>query len=401
MIKTPILVVGAGPTGLMLSAQLLRYGAPHVVIDKKDSVTELSKALVVQARTLEYYQQLGISRTAAERGFVADTIRLIVNSRVRAHVPLGEIGKGLSPFPYLFVLEQSENEALILEEIAAGGGKVHWGTALAEVQQTPDGYTGTLTRHDGRTEAFECQYLIGCDGAGSRVRRFLGTPFRGGTNEQLFFVADIDMEIGLDKEGLLLAINQGEFLGFFPMARPQQYRAIGVLPPTVPDIENIPFSTLKDHIEQNVGLPINIVGHAWHAGYRVHHRIVDCFRSGNAFLVGDAAHIHSPAGGQGMNTGLGGRRKSGLETCCRRQWLERSRNSRYLRPGTAPFRCTARAHDRPGFHNDGFEEPICPLHADACPSDRDGNGSAVCCHKTPYVQDRFTDPHFLQEQFVV
>lgn len=305
MIKTPILIVGAGPTGLMLTAQLHRYGTAHVVIDTKVGITELSKALAVQARTLEHYRQLGIAEEAIEQGFIAQSVRLIINGRVRAKIPLGEIGAGLSPFPYLFILEQSQNEKLILDKVAAQGGSVQWSTSLAEVHKTATGYAGILERRDGSREEFECRYLIGCDGASSPVRHFLRMPFRGGTNEQLFFVTDIDMEVGLEKEGLILAINKSEFLGFFPMSRPHQYRAIGVLPPSVTDPEDISFDALKDHIERNVGLPVKIFGHSWHAGYRVHHRIVDCFRSGDAFLVGDAAHIHSPAGGQGMNTGLG------------------------------------------------------------------------------------------------
>lgn len=305
MIKTPILIVGAGPTGLTLSAQLHRYGAAHVIVDKKDGITALSKALAVQARTLEQYRQLGIADEAIEQGFVAEAVRLVVNGRVRVKIPLGEIGAGLSPFPYLFILEQSQNEALLRDKIAAQGGTVQWATALAEVRETASGYAGIVTRGDGAREEFECRYLIGCDGAASPVRHFLGMPFRGGTDEKLFFVADIDMEIGLPKDGLILVINKSEFLGFFPMSRPHQYRAVGVLPSSITDPEDIPFETLKDHIEKNVGLPVRITGHTWHAGYRVHHRIVDRFGSGNAFLVGDAAHIHSPAGGQGMNTGLG------------------------------------------------------------------------------------------------
>ncbi|MFY0611458.1 MAG: FAD-dependent monooxygenase [Hyphomicrobiaceae bacterium] len=305
MIKTPILIVGAGPSGLMLSAQLHRYGAAHVIVDQKEGVTDLSKALAVQARTLEQYQQLGIAETAIAQGFVAKSVRFIVNGRVRAKIPLGEIGAGLSPYPYLFILEQSRNEALILDTITNQGGDVQWGTQVTDVNQIHEGYTGTLKRHDGSSEMFECQYLIGCGGASSPVRHFLGMPFRGGTNEQLFFVADIELEVDLEKQGLLLAINKSEFLAFFPMSGPQQYRAIGVLPQSIKNPDDFSFDDLKDHIEGNFGLPAKVIGHSWHAGYRVHHRIVDNFRSGNAFLVGDAAHIHSPAGGQGMNTGLG------------------------------------------------------------------------------------------------
>ena len=309
MIKTPILIVGAGPSGLMLSAQLHRYGAPHVIVDQKDGITHLSKALAVQARTLEQYDQLGLADQAIAQGFVAESARFVVNGRVRARIPFGEIGAGLSPFPYLFILEQSQNEALLHDHIVANGGAVEWGRevmdlAISDVDGAP-GYTGTLQHRDGSKEVFQCQYLVGCGGASSPVRHFLDLQFRGGTNEQLFFVADVDMEIELDKQGLILAINGSEFLAFFPMSRPHQYRAIGVLPPSITDPDNIVFDQLRAHIEANVGIPVTVTGHAWHSAYRVHHRIVDSFRSGNAFLVGDAAHIHSPAGGQGMNTGLG------------------------------------------------------------------------------------------------
>ena len=100
-------------------------------------------------------------------------------------------------------------------------------------------------------------------------------------------------------------MNRSEFLAFFPMSGPQQYRAIGVLPASVSNPDDFAFEEIRQHIEDNIGIPVKITRHSWYSGYRVHHRIVDSFRSGNTFLVGDAAHIHSPAGGQGMNTGLG------------------------------------------------------------------------------------------------
>lgn len=305
MIKTPILILGAGPTGLMLSAQLHRYGAPHIIADKKAGITELSKALGVQARTLEQYRQLGIAATAIEQGFIAENLRFIVNGRTRTAIRFGEIGAGLSPYPYLFILEQSRNEALLHDYIISRGGEVRWSTEIADLRVNGDGYAGLLKHSDGTSEPFECQYLAGCGGASSPVRDFLGLPFPGGTNEQLFFVADIKLETDLEKQGLVLAIAGDEFLAFFPMTGENRYRAIGILPQTVTDPDNFDFDVLKTHIEENLGIEAKVTGHFWHSGYRVHHRIVNDFRAGNAFLIGDAAHIHSPAGGQGMNTGIG------------------------------------------------------------------------------------------------
>jgi len=305
MIKTPILIVGAGPTGLMLSSQLHRYGAPHVIVDSKTGITPLSKALGVQARTLEQYRQLGIADAAIKNGFIAENVRFIVNGSIKATVPFGKIGSGLSPYPYLFILEQSRNEALLRDYTEENGGTITWETEVTDLKKSASGYTGTLNRHDGTQESFECQYLIGCGGANSPVRHFLDMPFEGKTNEQTFFVADINLEMDLEKRGLLLVINNNEFLAFFPMSGPNQYRAIGILPESANSDEDISFDLLKNHIEQNIGFPAKVTGHAWHSHYRVHHRIADSFSDGNAFLVGDAAHIHSPAGGQGMNTGLG------------------------------------------------------------------------------------------------
>lgn len=293
MIKTPILILGAGPTGLMLSAQLHRYGAPHAVVDRKAGVTEFSKALAVQARTLEQYDQLGIAAAAIKNGFVAGSVRVIINGQIKATAQFGEIGAGLSPYPYLFILEQSRNEALLRDYINSHGGDIQWSTEVTDLQAHRDGYKGTLKRGDGTLEPFECRYLVGCGGASSPVRQFLNMPFRGATNEQLFFVADINMDVDLEKHGLLLVINQKEFFAFFPMSGPNHYRAIGVLPPSVADPDDFSFDLLKTHIEGNLGFPAKITGHSWHSGYRVHHRIADSFSSGGAFLAGDAAHIHS------------------------------------------------------------------------------------------------------------
>lgn len=305
MINTPILILGAGPTGLMLSAQLHRHGAPHVIVDRKPGVTKVSKALAVQARTLEQYRQLGIAETAIEDGFMAGSVRFIINGRVRATAQFGEIGAGLSPYPFLFILEQSRNEALLLGHIASRGGTVQWSTEVTDLQRNSEGYAGTLKRADGTSEPFQCRYLVGCGGASSPVRHFLDMPFRGATNEQSFFVADINLDTDLEKHGLLLVFNQSDFFAFFPMPGHNHYRAIGVLPLSIADPDDFSFDNLKTHIEENLGFPAKVTSHSWFSAYRVHHRIADSFRSGDAFLVGDAAHIHSPAGGQGMNTGLG------------------------------------------------------------------------------------------------
>ena len=182
---------------------------------------------------------------------------------------------------------------------------MQWSSDVTGLESRADGYAGILKQPDGTKVPFQCRYLVGCGGASSPVRQFLNMPFRGATNEQSFFVADINLDVELEKHGLLLVFSGSEFFAFFPMSGRNHYRAIGVLPPSIADPDDFPFDLLKAHIEDNLGFPAKITHHSWYSAYRVHHRIADNFRSGRRVLVGDAAHIHSPAGGQGMNTGLG------------------------------------------------------------------------------------------------
>ena len=193
-IKTDVIIVGAGPTGLSLACQLIRYGIDFVVIDKKEGVTPFSKALGVHARTLEIYEQLGLAGEAVAQGTVAGKIRLLDKGEVVAEVDLSNIGEGLSPYPFMLVLEQSENERLLYEYLQTHDQDVLWKTELEGLSQNQASVTANVLDSAGGIQIIEGKYLVGCDGPKSPVRHALGLSFEGSTFERIFYVADVQID---------------------------------------------------------------------------------------------------------------------------------------------------------------------------------------------------------------
>ena len=197
-IKTDVLVVGAGPTGLSLACQFARHGVDFVVVEKREGVTPDSKAIGVHARTLEIYEQMGLAREAVERGAIAGKIRLLAGGEVRGEFDLSHIGEGMSPYPFVLMLEQSKNERLLCEYLQGRGRDVLWNTGLESFTQAEGGVTARVKSASGETLTVEAKYLVGCDGSKSPVRHALGLAFEGSTFERTFYVADarIDWPVG-------------------------------------------------------------------------------------------------------------------------------------------------------------------------------------------------------------
>ncbi|MEO8113493.1 MAG: FAD-dependent monooxygenase, partial [Phenylobacterium sp.] len=215
-----------------------------------------------------------------------------------------DIGLGLSAFPFALVFPQDEHEQLLIERLGDLGVEVERRTELVGFEETRDGVRARLKRPDGGEEICEAAYLAGCDGAHSRVRETLGTGFPGAAYEQLFYVADVEARGPAINGELNIDLDDADFLAVFPMHEDGHVRLIG----TVRDAraaraETLAFEDVSQRIIESLKVEIGRVN--WFSTYRVHHRVADSFRKGRCFLVGDAAHIHSPAGGQGMNTGIG------------------------------------------------------------------------------------------------
>ena len=304
MKPTEILIAGAGPTGLVLALWLTRLGVKVRIIDKTAEAGTTSRALAVQARTLEFYHQVGFDDAVIAGGVKIENINLWASGHRVAQVPLKRIGEGVTPYAFALVFPQDAHERLLIERLGALGVRVERRTELLRFSQHDSGVTATLRRPDGSEEVCEAAYLAGCDGASSTVRGQLGIGFPGGTYTGLFYVADVVGTGQPDNDDLHADIEDADFLLLFALKGERHWRLVG----TVHDLPRgehgtLGFDDVKGKAMEHLKLNIEKVN--WFSTYRVHHRVADRFRDGRTFLLGDAAHVHSPVGGQGMNTGIG------------------------------------------------------------------------------------------------
>ena len=297
-----VIIVGAGPTGLMLAAQLLRFGIQPIIIDSKTELSKESRALAVQARSLEIFRQMGLEEAALKEGNIAKGLILHVDTEEVAHINLSNIGAGKSAFPYVLILEQSKTERILVDYLTSHTCPIYWNTQLIDVHQTDKVATIKIIRN-GAEEIISCDWLIGADGSSSRVRKSLNIAFSGGTYNHKFFLADVKSGQGVTADAVRAFFTANGFTAVFPM-HDANYRFIGVLPRALSDKPDLSFDDLRPYLTYNLGFPMTEQCCNWFSIYQVHHRMAERFKTQRCFLIGDAAHIHSPAGGQGMNTGL-------------------------------------------------------------------------------------------------
>jgi 2-polyprenyl-6-methoxyphenol hydroxylase-like FAD-dependent oxidoreductase len=299
-----VLIVGAGPTGLVLALWLTRLGIPLRIIDKTAEPGTTSRALAVQARTLELYRQLNLTDAVLALGHKVPAINLWVRGEQKAHLAFEAVGAGLTPYPFLHIFPQDQHERLLLQRLQELGVSVERGTELLGYTERADRVVGRLRGPNGQEESCEATYVAGCDGARSLVRETMGTGFPGGTYRQVFYVADIDVKGAVANGELHIDLDEADFLAVFPLAGEGRARLIGTVRDQRADnAESLRFEDVSSSAIEHMKVQVEKVN--WFSTYRVHHRVTDHFRKGRAFVLGDAAHIHSPAGGQGMNTGIG------------------------------------------------------------------------------------------------
>jgi 2-polyprenyl-6-methoxyphenol hydroxylase-like FAD-dependent oxidoreductase len=298
----PLLIVGAGPVGMTMASELARYGVPVRVVDKAAQRTDKSKALVLWSRSLELLDRGGGSGPFLDAGFKVGAVNFMTGDRSIGHVSMDSVK---SPYPYALMLPQSETERLLEERLGRLGVAVERQVELSSFTQRDDGVEAVL-RHSGhREEVVSADWLLGCDGAHSAVRHGLGAPFTGETNDSDWILADVHMT-GYpwpDTEASVYWHRDGAFV-IFPIS-PGRYRVLADQPPAGTERPPTPsLEQVQAVMDRRGPGELKAFDPIWLAGFRINGRKVSSYRWGRVFLAGDAAHVHSPAGGQGMNTGM-------------------------------------------------------------------------------------------------
>jgi 2-polyprenyl-6-methoxyphenol hydroxylase-like FAD-dependent oxidoreductase len=298
-----VLIVGAGPTGLVLANWLARLGIPVRIIDKAAEPGTTSRALAVHARTLELYRQLDLTDAVIDHGHRVPAVNLWVKGKPEARVPFADIASDLTPYPFIKMFPQDEHEKLLIQRLQAFGIRVERPLELLGFTDTGDRIIAQL-RGPNAEETHEAAYIAGCDGARSAVRKATGTGFPGGTYNQVFYVADVQAAGPSVNGEVNIDLDEADFLAVFPLKGAGRVRLIGtVRDERARQAESLSFTDVSGRAIAHLKIEVQQVN--WFSTYHVHHRVTDHFRKGRALLLGDAAHIHSPAGGQGMNTGIG------------------------------------------------------------------------------------------------
>jgi 2-polyprenyl-6-methoxyphenol hydroxylase-like FAD-dependent oxidoreductase len=301
---TEVLIVGAGPTGLVLALWLTALGVGVRIIDEAPEAGTTSRALAVQPRTLELYRQLDLASAVVERGQRVPAVNLWARGAHAARMPFAALGERLTAFPFMLIYPQDEHEALLAARLRALGVTVERRTQLLGFSDDDTRISARLRSGDGSERSCTARYLAGCDGARSTVRVSVGTGFPGGTYRHLFYVADIEGAGPAVNGELHVDLDEADFLAVFPLAGAGRARLVGTVRDERADRpESLHFDDVSHRALEHLKLTARKVN--WFSTYHVHHRVTEHFRRGRAFLLGDAAHIHSPAGGQGMNTGIG------------------------------------------------------------------------------------------------
>ncbi len=304
MADTEVLIAGAGPTGLVLALVLTAQGVAVRIVDRVAEPGTTSRALAVQARTLEFYRQLGIADDVVAAGRNVPAANLWTRGKHRARLDIGRYGQDISPFNFPLIYAQDAHERLLIGKLADAGVDVERPVELAAFEETADGVRARLRRADGTEETCGAGFIVGCDGARSVVRHAIGAEFPGGTYEHLFYVADVQASGPALNGELHVDLEDADFLAVFPLQADGHARLIGtVRGERAAHPEDLSFEDVGRRAMANLGVEVAKVN--WFSTYNVHHRVADRFARGRAFLAGDAAHIHSPVGGQGMNTGIG------------------------------------------------------------------------------------------------
>jgi len=302
--EVDVLVVGAGPTGLTLAALLGGYGVRLRIIDRLPDRVHESRALAIQPRTLEVLAGLGLTDTLLGIGNRAVRLQMHFGRRV-VPVRLFDIGIEDTAYPFLLFVSQAHTEKALGDHLAAAGVGLERGVQLTELHQAADVVTCRLRDRDGLEEVVRARYVVGCDGAHSTVRERAGIAFEGASYPQTFVLADVEAD-GIEPGSAHVFVSARGMLFFFPLGSPATWRVLAMRPrgDTTPVGRPVSLPEVQALCDAHSGGRVSVRDPVWMTNFRLHNRGAARYRAGRVFLAGDAAHIHSPAGAQGMNTGI-------------------------------------------------------------------------------------------------
>ena len=301
---SPVLIVGAGPVGLTMAAELARYGVSVRIVDRSPRPSSTSKALVIWSRTLELMDRMGCTADFIAAGLKARGTTISDGSRVLGHTDFDHVA---SPYPFPLMIPQSETERLLTAHLAGFGVTVEREVELVGFEAQTDRVAVRLRHADRHEEAWETPWLLGCDGAHSAVRHGLALEFRGEAQGDDWMLADVRLEgDGRPADGEIAPYlhRDGPFVVFpIPGGRSRIIATVGKTDPAHPRPDPT-LDQVQAMIDARTGGGFRATDPVWLSNFRINERKVTDYCGGRAFLAGDAAHVHSPAGGQGMNTGM-------------------------------------------------------------------------------------------------
>jgi 2-polyprenyl-6-methoxyphenol hydroxylase-like FAD-dependent oxidoreductase len=296
-IQTDVLIVGAGPVGLFLANECARRGLRYRIIETHKSQSVYSKALAIFPRTLEILDMAGLVGQFLEVANRVNSVAVISHDRKLANM---RFAPEESPYPFIAMVPQDVTERLLVEHLGNAGGRVEYETRFVSATQRRD-YVDIEIERNGERGSIRASFVVGCDGAHSSVRHLLNLPFAGKEYDAAFMLADIDTKDSLSADQLQLCPHESGPIAIFPMSATRR-RVVAIIKDTEGDLPSL--ALVRRLLAERAPRDINAESLHWSSYFRVHHRQVAQLRVGRIFIAGDAAHIHSPFGGQGMNTGL-------------------------------------------------------------------------------------------------
>jgi 2-polyprenyl-6-methoxyphenol hydroxylase-like FAD-dependent oxidoreductase len=303
MTSNDVFVAGAGPSGLALALQAASLGAAVRIIERRDHTFRPSRAIITHPRTLELLRPLGVTEAILAAGRPAPAVNLRLGRR-RVATTLGPFAVNDTAFPYLAFVPQAVVERQLTTALADHGVEVERGVELVELEQRASGVTAVVARPDGRTETTESRFLIGCDGADSTVRAATGIAWPGTTYRHEIVLADLELDGRLDETVAHASAGPGGVVFLLALREQATWRLLASRGRSGSASSEPVEATVIEAMVQDCGVGATVSDIAWSAAIPLQHRLAARYRSGKIFLVGDAAHTHSPAGGQGMNTGI-------------------------------------------------------------------------------------------------